>query len=267
MSSIFNFKRFTAYLRHDLAGAWRKAGASVISIACLPVWFFVIYQLFCLVFDGKFGYMHYGAGVVAYAVSFILAAVFFPVQIYGKLTDKRQGSNWLLLPASAFEKFLSMLLVLCVALPLVWLALIVASDYLLSLTNLYDGPAIRKIFDGLGSVLAEIHTENVSLAFGSRYGLYLNWCANILFFALGALLFRKNKIVYTFLSLMGIGILITMAAGLAASVGDFSMHISPEDVTEDSLMHTINGVLYALYVIEFALLDLGIFFRIKSLKH
>ena len=64
--------------------------------------------------------------------------------------------------------------------------------------------------------------------------------------------------------MMGIGLFITICAGIAFG-GD--VNISPEDINEDRLMRLLNMALYILYVVEFALLDLGIFFRIKSLKH
>ena len=267
MSNTFNFKRFGKYLCHDLMSAWQNAGVSVITVACMPLWFFAIYELFCLVFKGSFGTMSTGLGIAAVLVSFFLAVIFFPVQIYGKVTDKRPGSNYLMLPASAFEKTLSMLIVLCVALPLIWVAIISANDLLLSLTGIYNGPVVESISGGIEKMLAEFHTENMDLAIGGPYALYLSWCADALAFALGAILFRKNKIVYTFLSLMGIGILITIVIGLIANGFNFDFNLGPEDINEDSLMRLLNIIIYSLYVIEFAVLDLGIYFRIKTLKH
>ncbi|MBQ9310623.1 MAG: hypothetical protein IJ222_07145 [Bacteroidales bacterium] len=265
MSNTFNIKRFAKYLRYDLLSAWQNAGLSVIVIACMPVWLFAIYELYALVFGGGFSAISANAVVAAYVVSFMLATIFFPVQVYGKLTDRRPGSDWLLVPASRFEKFLSMLLVLCAALPLVWLAVIVCSDLLISFTPLYDGPAIGKAVGGMGAVFAEIHSDNVNLALNAPFAIYLSWCADILFFVLGAIFFRKNKIVHTFLTLMGIGILISLVAGFFASSGLFDIEV--RGVNEDAFMRWFNVGVYALYVIEFALLDLGIYFRIKTLKH
>lgn len=267
MSNVFNFKRFVKYLRHDLVSAWQNAGISVVVIACMPVWFFAIYELFSVVFGHGFADMSVYAGIAAYLVSFVLAIIFLPVQIYGNITDKRPGSNWLLVPASAFEKFLSMLLVLCVALPVSWLAVIALTDVLLPLTGLYNGPAVSKIFSSLDNLIAQFHSENRDFALGGPYGVYLNWCADILTFALGAIFFRKNKIVYTFLSIMGIGIAISVVAGIFFSNCGFDLNFGPEDINEDSIMRWLNICVYAVYAVEFALLDLGLFFRIKTLKH
>ena len=211
-----------------------------------------------------------GAVMAGYVVSFIVAFLAFPVRHYGGLTDKKEGSAWLMLPASGFEKFLSMLLISCVAVPAVWLATMAATDGLMSLVfhSRYGGMALPALVSGLNEILADVNGETgVELFIGAKTGIWLNWCADILFFALGAIFFRKNKIVYTFLSAMGIGILITLIGGIIAASGNFELNIEPEDLSEDSLMRTLNLIIYALYVVEFALLDLGIYFRIKTLKH
>lgn len=258
----------TKYLRHDLLNAWQNAGLSTIVISCMPVWFFLVYQLVHLVFHSGFGVLPAGALGAAYILAFILAVVFLPVQIYGRVTDKRPGSNWLLLPASRFEKFFSILLVTCVALPIVFCAVLIGSDYLMSLIfgSSYGGPVLATIFDRLGSILDEIHSDNVRLAFSGPYALYLSWCSNILFFTLGAIFFRKNKTVYTILSAFGIGLLITVVSGIFVANG-FDFNFEPGDINEDSLMRTVNAVLFIIYLVEFALLDLGIYFRVKTLKH
>lgn len=265
MSKIFNFKRFGKYFRYDIVSAWQNAGVTLLAIAAMPLWIFAIQQLFSIVFAGEFAAMPMGLTVTTYILSFLFAIIFFPVQHYGRLTDKKAGSDWLLIPASRFEKFLSMLLLLCVIVPVVWLAVIAACDGALYLIfGTYPEMGIKTITSGLGAVLAEFHSENIDFAVSGPYATYLSWCGNILTFALGAILFRKNKVVLTFLCMMGIGLFITICAGIAFG-GD--VNISPEDINEDRLMHLLNMTLYILYVVEFALLDLGIFFRIKSLKH
>ena len=265
MNKIFDFKRFGKYFCFDLVSAWQRSGVTLLAIACLPVWIFAIHQLFGLIFGGQFGSFGIGGIAAAYISSFFFAVIAFPVQNYGHLTDKKAGSDWLMLPVSRLEKFASVLLITCVVVPLVWFAVIVACDGLLSLLfNTYPAMGLPKMMDGLGSVLAEFHSENVSFAVGGPWAIYLSWCADILVFTLGAMYFRKHKVVYTFLSLFALGLLMTMALGI---LFNGNMHISPEDINEDSLMHTLNAVVYTLYVVEFVVLDLAIFFRIKTLKH
>ena len=264
MSNTFNFKRFWKYLRYDLVSAAHDSGTMLISIAAMPVWFFAVQQLLSLVFSGEFKPIDNAAIIIAYLVSFAVTVIFFPVQHYGKLTDKKAGSDWILVPASRFEKFLSLLVVCCVAAPLVWLVVIVACDGLLSLVfGTYDTFVFPKIFESIGGAVAEVHTDNIKFAFNGPVVTYLSWCENILAFTLGAIFFRKNKIVYTFLSLMGIGIACTL---IFAGIFGGDVHIDLEDVSEDRMLRMINYGMYTLYVVVFAILDLGLYFRIKTIK-
>ena len=265
MNNTFDLKRFWKYLRYDLVSAVQDSGALLVSIAAMPVWFFVIQQLMSLVFTGEFRTIGSAAIIVAYIVSLTVAVIFFPVQHYGKLTDKKAGSDWVLIPASRFEKFLSILVVCCVAVPIVWFAIIVACDGLLYLVfGTYDSFVLPTIFQSMGSAVAEVHTDNVQLVFNGPVFTYLSWCENILAFTLGAIFFRKNKIVYTFLTMMAIGIACTV---ITAAIFGGDVHIEPQDINEDSLLRLLNFGLCAIYVVVFALLDLGLYFRVKTIKH
>ena len=52
MSNIFNFKRFGKYFCYDLRTAWQNAGISVIVISLMPIWYFLLDELFSIVFNG-----------------------------------------------------------------------------------------------------------------------------------------------------------------------------------------------------------------------
>ena len=116
----------------------------------------------------------------------------------------------------------------------------------------------------LDKILAEVHSENLTLAISGPYTIWLSWCENVLAFTLGAIYFKRNKIVLTYLSLLAIGIVCALIFGLCAN-GNFEL--DPTDISEDSLMRIVNTGIYVLYAIIFAALDLGLYFRIKTLKH
>lgn len=265
MNNTFNFKRFGKYFCYDLRTAWQNAGISVIVISLMPMWFFLLVELFSIVFSGHFTTISQQAIFVSYIVAFFLLFMFFPKQHYGSLTDKQKGSDWLMLPASRLEKCISMLIITCVVLPIVAMALLVGSDLLLSgVLNQYDVPIISNMLDGIDNTLAEIQTDNVSLAISGPYAIWLSWCENVLAFTLGAVIFKRNKIVFTYLSMLAIGITFALIFGLCAG-GNF--HLSPSDFNEDSLMRLLNVGIYVLYALIFAALDLGLYFRIKTIKH
>lgn len=264
MSNTFDIKRFWKYLRYDLVSALQDSGTLLVSLAAMPVWFFAVQQLLSFVFNGEFRHINTAALIVAYIVSLTVTVIFFPVQHYGKLTDKKAGADWILIPASRFEKFLSMLILCCVVAPITWFAIIAASDGLLSLVfGSYDTFVLPTIVHSMSKAVAEVHAEDVNLVFNGPVFVYLSWCQNILAFALGAIYFRKNKIVYTFLSLIAIGMLFTM---ITAAVFGGEAHIGPEDISEARIMRALNFGICALYVFIFAVLDLGLYFRIKTIK-
>lgn len=268
MNNTFDLKRFGKYFRYDLVSAWQNAGVSMLTIAAMPVWFFLIVQLFSIVFSGDFCTFASPVIMVAYIVSIVLVELFFPVQHYGHLTRKKEGSDWILLPASRFEKFLSMLLITCVVVPLVWLLVIASCDGILTLVfNNYDGMGLVNIlhtFDKVFGPFGELHTTNVQFIFGGPVLCYLSFASSILSFTLGAIFFKKNKIVYTFLSLLGIGILFSIIAGILTHG---HLEIDPSSFNDDSLMRAFNALMVGIYVVEFAVLDILIYLRVKTIKH
>lgn len=263
MNKTFDLNRFGKYLSYDLLTSWRKAGLSVIITALLPLWFYLIYQIICLVFRGHLGQFSVFGIVAAYIVSFVIVTIAFPVRVYGFLTSKKAGSDWVLIPASAFEKFLSMLVVLCIAAPALWFGSIVACDAVMSLIPNYHGMGLTTLFNGLDSILSKLNTDNVDFVFNSPVVSYLNWSANALCFALGAVIFRKNKVVYTFLSLMAIGFIFSIAIGIIGG----NPSLTSETITDDSVIRTLNTSSIVMYFVEFLAFFGGLYYRIKTIKH
>ena len=264
MSNTFNFKRFGRFFAYDLRSAWRDGGMSLLMLSCAPLFVFVLLQLSSLILRGRFMVLTHHVFIATFIISMLITVIAFPVRHYGKLTGKAAGSNWILLPVSRFEKYLSLLLITCVVVPAVWFCLMTASDYLLSVIfphNYIQGyPVMRDIYMNLLDKVAGLNWP------GWCY-FYLSWCSNILIFTLGALFFRKNKVVFTILVLWGLGIV------LSALLGSFGLHGSIEVDALDverayyGFMQHIRLIVFCIYLVEFALLDLGIYFRLKSLKH
>ena len=260
MNKTFDFKRFGKYFSYDLLSSWRKAGVSVIVTALLPLWFFFIYELICLVFTGYFRPFNHG-NLPAYFISFAVTAIMFPSRVYGHLTKKKAGSDWILLPASTMEKYVSMILVTCVVLPIVWFATICACDFALSSFFVDYGPfAAFKPFRIMDKLFENISTD-VPFIFNGLSTIYISWVCNILTFTLGAIFFRKNKVVYTFLALFAIGLVFTIGLGIVAD------HSTALTVSGEDIMNSLNTGSVIIYCVEISLLLFGIFCRIKTLKH
>ena len=184
--------------------------------------------------------------------------------MYGGVTDRRKGTDWIALPASALEKTLSLLLVTCVVAPAALLALTAVSNALVSLSVPYFGEILP--FKTLGSLISERTDGNF---FNIPLILWLNWCENILFFTLGALCFKRNKVGKSILCYIGLALLI----GILMMLSFHTTSLDSEDVerllgeVDPARLQTwINVALNVIYAVVFTLLIGGIWARIKTIK-
>ena len=246
MNNVFDIKRFWKYLCWDVRNAYNNFGLGLLICALLPAIAFVMTVLGTLVFNPS-------------------------SKQYGSLTDRKAGSTWLMLPASTLEKFLSILLVTCVVVPLCLALMLYAFDAIMSLVPYYGQRACPLIIDTVKSAMDNLQASDVSIDVNLPYIIYLGFCKFILVYTLGALFFRKHKIAKTILVLIGLSFVLTALLsvgffhGLSFNSYDVEGYFASLDV--DKLPVYFNIVLNAVNVLTFALLDLGIYFRIKTLKH
>jgi hypothetical protein len=134
MNEIFDFKRFWTYFKYDLKQAWRNHSKAAIMIGGASAIFYVIWVLASLVFTQHWSspiiYARMGVFFLAFAILEL-----YMVRTYGHLTDKKAGSNWLMVPASKAEKFVSMLLMVCIVIPLLFFVVYMVLDGFLSLVD------------------------------------------------------------------------------------------------------------------------------------
>ena len=278
MNNVFDIKRFWKYLCWDVRNAYNNFGLGLLSCALLPAIAFVMTVLGTLVFNPS---SFAGADVTrligdSTKVSMVFTAILitglvFPAKQYGSLTDRKAGSTWLMLPASTLEKFLSILLVTCVVVPLCLALMLYAFDAIMSLVPYYGQRACPLIIDTLRSSMQNLKSSEVSIDVNLPYVIYLGFCKFILVYTLGAVFFKKHKIGKTILVLIGLSFVLTALLsvgffhGMAFNSYDVEAYFRSIDV--DKLPVYFNAVLNIANLLVFALLDLGIYSRIKTLKH
>ena len=266
MNDIFSPRRFGKYLQYDLVNARNNYGLSLLVSCCTPLMFYFVYQLFSLTLGNGWGDYHVGMQIAAFFVSWLIVSFFAPSKLYGKLTEKRAGTDWILIPASPLEKTLSMFIVTCVVVPAVALAAFCACDGLLSLVAPGYGPFI---FGRNNLDLYDKATGMIGLWI-TPASFYISFCCNILFFALGAIIFKKSKVAKTILASFALSILLSSA--ISAITGTLSidteslMRLIDVDSAE-ALQKSVNLFLNIYYLLFFAAVDLAIYFRIKTIKH
>ena len=127
MNEIFDFKRFWTYFKYDLKQMWRNHSKAAIMIGGASAIFYVIWVLASLVFTQHWSSPVIYARLAVFILAFAILELYM-VRAYGYLTEKKEGSAWLMVPASKTEKFVSMLLMVCIVIPLLFFVVLTVSS-------------------------------------------------------------------------------------------------------------------------------------------
>lgn len=275
MNNNFNFGRFGKYLVHDLRCQWRNLGMMMLICALFPFIFYVLYMVFAIVFGGDVvGVFTEGVEVdgpslpARVAVFGVVAAVFtmvFPSRAYGEITDKAKGREWLMLPASRLEKFISMMIVSIAVIPIVFFAAYLTSD---ALVCLFDGSCGKSIlsfryYDTFGSSQFEISINGFLIMVSA----IVEWVS---IFLLGGLIFKKWKVVGTFLVNSAVGMLFIIMLGIFIpnSVDWFESWFESWMIRNACYLDIwLNGFINLWLFLVVAVFGTLSWFRIKRLQH
>ncbi len=282
MSNTFSFNRFWNYFRYDLKTLRGNIGIMVLLLGLVPIIAYVFFMLFGGLFSGDFlksllsdarmDGPSLGARIGIFIGSTLLFAIIFPSRAYGFLTEKKAGASWLLLPASRGEKFISMLLCSLVIVPAVYFLLYLGSDQLVCWFDRTCGDSLltMKLGGPDGFLLKGPHDGSLLVANGF-WIVYAIVAENAAIFLLGGLLFRKWKIVGTIVALFVLNTLFTVLASTLIGHVDFSF--TGEKIAEwegrhaDSLNFWLNGLIDLKVGLVLAACAVGVWFRLKTLKH
>lgn len=274
MNNVFDINRFGKFVLYELKRAYSNSALSALICAGMPAIMFVFVQLFSLIFWGHMN-MQTGQlyGFIAGAASLAAVVIAMPAKLFGQITDKRFGSDWLMIPASTLEKSLGVILVSAVIFPLVVCALFLGIDFTMSLIfGKYYGTSL---LDGMG-VISNMISESTKGGLDINLGgmSILSFSEDMLIFTLGALCFKTNKPAKTILTL----ILISSVFGLVVSacalwfgdgIKEFFNNFSdrdPEYIIKHGTFY-FNLVMNLWYFIVFGGLGTAIYYRIKTIKH
>lgn len=271
MKSTFDFRRFGKYYVSDLRGVFNDNWLTVLLTALGGV----IAYLFCgtiqLIADGAWGSYGVFGRLVTFLVLFAILYIIMPAKEYGYITEKRRGSFFLLLPASPFEKTLSMILNVVILTPLAFLAIALAADALLCLVDPGCGSTLAsEIFSGtnLSDAFNEKTTDyyvNIISSADLFWSGVLSVITTALTFLVGALYFRKSKVAKTFLVLIGLTLLVILFTCFAVSVDDDCLCGMMED--PDLSLSRIKTTGYMINAFIILALCVWTYLRVKTIKH
>lgn len=272
MNETFNFKRFFTYFKYDLKQMWRNHAKAAILIGGSGAILYILWVLFGLVFTQQWHGAPFIARVVMLVVAFAILEI-YQARTYGHLTDKKAGSNWLMIPASKTEKFVSMLLVTLVVIPILFFAVYLVLDGFLSLVDPTFGQSIANAAihgaDDLSSIMAEIRSESpITFTSGSFIFLsLLGFVCNFMYFLLCGICFKKNKIVGAIAILFLLSTVMSLLSALV--VPHFAqglMDSASEAQFTHALVNLMNGSVIFSVLLTLGI-GWGIWYRIKTLQH
>lgn len=268
MKDIFDFKRFGKYFIYDLNNARNTYGISGLITALSPVIAFSAYSLVVLITTGHMSDFPDSLQWMIMMIACISLVISFTGKAYGNLTEKRLGSDWLMIPASALEKTISMILTGCLAVPFILGAVFFTCDWLLSVIFSTYPSALITSFSFKGSETDPIVLNGVNI-------LLSGWVSTMMAFLLGAICFKKAKAGKTILSIFAFNMAIMILAAMIinSSVGldngnfeAFLTRIAGEWNAEKAV-RILNCLINLLNVTVLAILGGLTYFRVRTMKH
>jgi hypothetical protein len=272
MNETFNFSRFWTYFKYDLKQMWRNHSKAAILIGGSSAIFYVIWLLCSLVFTQHWSTPPIAARFIVFVVAFGILEL-YQVRTYGFLTEKKAGSAWLMIPASKAEKYVSMLLITLIVIPLLFVAVYFLIDGFLSLVDPTVGKALLAGASGIYQEFLNgiITLRDASPITFSTSGLIaytiVGFFCNFLYFLLCGICFKKNKLVTAIAILFGISLLLSLLSGLFLPrfIQSMSAGFDEIKVAEWTVrMMNISVVVTCLVTIGLAW---GVWRRIKTIQH
>ena len=279
MSNTFSASRFGKYFLYDMRRWAASYGPTLLLMSAAPVILYVLIGIYTLLFN-----MHWDTPgetvriIVGCIVTYIMVLT-YPSNVYGYVTEKRAGSMFIMIPASVFEKTLSMILNTVLIVPLAFAAIYLSLD---AVVCLVDGTCGGTLFGcaakGINALVTFAFTSDAPVHV-SLFSMYLNAGISTLFFLLAALIFKKHKILYPLLIVIGLQMVFSMLLGIFFTSGlidydnmiEWFGRLAEHYVLDPDFMNWAIPVFNALSTIfniaVFGAFCAAVFFRVKTIKH
>ena len=275
VNDTFSAQRFGQYFKYDLRQLWHNNGKAALALGFISVICYIIWVAFSLIINGTWQAPGLVARLVFFGIGSIIL-IYYQTRTYGYLTEKKAGQSWLMVPASTLEKFVSMMIITIVVIPLAYLVSYLALD---SLIGLLDKTSGGPLLGGIGSVMDSV---NSALSAANEEGFQFNLAAfmipsviqfifNLLYFLLCGICFKKWKI------LGGIGIMLGAEAVITPVFSSvifkyWTPLISGEEYQGDpavinDIMHQVAIYANVVNIVLLLAVSVAIYYRIKTLKH
>ncbi|MGN0202291.1 MAG: hypothetical protein ACI399_05230 [Candidatus Cryptobacteroides sp.] len=268
MSNTFNFRRFIKIFVYDLHKSLQNFGITFLVLALLPILVPLFYGLMSICFSHEWSLPGVMSRGILFTVALVILILDFAPSVYGKLTDKKIGTEYLMIPASAFEKFLSMVLVTGLVIPLLFTLAYGLVDLLAIGVSLSEGTPLLKFMADNWVV------GNSEAVLSAGFLTCLTIGLNSLVILLGSIFFKRFKVGKTLLAMSALSFLLSLLTvlplSMAASNPEFIQML--EGLEEWLYEHLDKFVLYlnifidASFILQYAVVLTLIFLKVRTLK-
>lgn len=275
MNNNFNFERFGKYFLHDLKRQWKNIGMLMLIFALFPIIFYMIYMFFAALFDEGLVKLFTGgvlvgpplwARFVVFACVTTIFVMLFPSRAYGEITDKAKGAEWLMLPASRLEKFISMMLMTLIIIPVLFIIVYFLSDSVVCLFDKSCGGSLASF-----RINDAINASEITFPANGFWILASMIVEYASIFLLGGLVFKKWKVVGTILVLFAISMVYSLSMSMfitSVDLESFGYWISEWCHRHaDNLDLWLNGFINFFYILTIAICGTLSWYRIKRIQH
>lgn len=231
MSETFNFKRFWTFFRYDLKQMWRRNAKPAIFIGGSGLILLILWSFFSLICFFTWTTPPLGARIACLFVAYTILGLYM-AKSYGFLTDRKKGSDYLMIPASTLEKFISLMIIVLIIIPFLFFAVYYIVDALICLAFPTSGMtlfcATGEAIDGISMANLNMHESMIPYHI-SIFGIFLFFSISaiysLLFYTLCGMVFKRFKILWGLLISFVTGTI--MSSVLSAVVGqlDYTNYI------------------------------------------
>ena len=287
-NDVFNMNRFGRYLVTDIKNAIARFGISLLVMATVSVTGYLIVGFLTLITGEGWHSLGIMGRTAFLGITYMVLVLLAPAKIYGFVTDRKEGSEFLLVPASTLEKTISMILVCCIIMPFVFLAAYISLDQIICLLDSGCGQSLIVAFnEQRENLLASFNTMNLSTGnllagadnFTSPWLYVDDQIEMFLIFLLGALIFKNSKPAKTIGSMILITIVLSMIIAPIATHGVIERfkEAAENNLTADQLWNEFPFLTWTVKhaalvdTISDTLVNIGlsiaIYFRLKKISH
>jgi hypothetical protein len=274
MNNIFNLQRFSRYFVSDIKRSVWANKYSILTAACMSLIIYIGTIVMGLIFNFSWEGPQLGFRVITLLVAFAAIGIVMPSKCYGFVTDKKLGSDWLLIPVSSLEKTLSMILVSCIVIPTIFIIGYLSLDGIICLFDKTCGEsiisALAKTSEIVTALSQGITNPDIDISeiesFAKNPILLLDdVIGSIQIFLLGAIFFKTSKVGKTILSMIALGIAFSTLTSILFS----GLLSDPEKLISftESVMSNLVSIDIITDWLSILVVSIAIFFRIKTLKH